>query len=112
MNNANPSVIIHGECMVFASEIPASAKPLKVEGSHLIVADSETTGNHHVVTKKKGVRFFQDGERRFMRNSVKTEISCVHPDRHDSITLEPGTYEFGTQQEYDPFAENMRNIRD
>lgn len=107
-----PDVILHGECMCFASSIPTDAAPLEVKGDHLIVADSETTGNHHVVDRKKGVEFFKHGERRFMRNSVPTQIRCVHANRHDAITLEPGQWEFGTQQEYDPFAENMRNVRD
>lgn len=98
--------------MVFAAEIPADAKALKVAGPYLIVADSETTGNHHVIDRKPGVKFFQAGDRRFMKSTEKTQIRCLHADRHDAITLEPGTYEFGTQQEYDPFAENMRNVRD
>jgi len=105
-------VVLHGECMCFASEIPAAATPLVVDGPYLIVADSETTGNHHVVDRKKGVEFLEHEGRRFMRNTVPTKIRCLHPQRHDEITLEPGQWEFGTQQEYDPFAENMRNVRD
>lgn len=109
---AKPEVIIHGECFVFAADIPADAKPINVDGAYLIVADSETTGNHHVVDRKEGVQFFEKEGRRFMRSSKPTQIRCVHANRHDAITIEPGTYEFGTQQEYDPFAENMRNVRD
>ena len=105
-------VILHGECMVFASEIPAGATPLEVKGEYLIVADSETTGNHHVIARAEGVEFLEHQGRRFMRNSKPTKIRCLHENRHDAIVLEPGQYEFGTQQEYDPFAENMRNVRD
>lgn len=108
----NPEVILHGECMVFAGEIPPTAQPLPCEGPYLIVADSETTGNHHVIDRVEGVEFFQDGGRRFMKNTKPTQIRCLHEKRHDSITLEPGTYEFGTQQEWDPFAANLRNVRD
>jgi hypothetical protein len=113
MNNIDkPEVILHGECMVFHAEIPDDAQPITVAGDHLVVADSETTGNHHVVDFRPGVEFLEKEGRRFMRNSVPTNIRCVHAARHDAITLEPGCWEFGTQQEYDPFAENMRNVRD
>lgn len=107
-----PEVILHGECMVFAAEIPADATALKVDGPFLIVADSETTGNHHVIDRGPGVEFLEHEGRRFLRNSQPTKIRCVHENRHDAVVLEPGTYEFGTQQEYDPFTENMRNVQD
>lgn len=106
------NVILHGEAMVFQSEIPAGAKQLKISGQYLIVADSETTGNHHVIDNGPGVKFFEHEGRRFMRSSAPTKIRCLHEKRHDAVTLDPGTYEFGTQQEYDPFAANMRAVRD
>jgi len=104
-------VILHGEAMVFQSEVPFDAKGINVN-DYLIVADSETTGNHHVVDKKEGVSFFEKRGTRYMKNSVPTKIRCLHPQRHDAIEIPPGQWEFGTQQEYDPFAENMRNVRD
>jgi hypothetical protein len=107
-----PEVILHGECMVFAAEIPMAAQTMKVSSDYLIVADSETTGNHHVIDRAKGVEFLEHEGRRFLRNSEPTQIRCLHADRHDAIVIEPGTYEFGTQQEYDPFAQNLRNVRD
>jgi hypothetical protein len=47
-----------------------------------------------------------------MESKVDTQIRCVHADRHDTIAIPAGTYEFGTQQEYDPFAARMRNVAD
>lgn len=111
-NAAKPKVILHGECMVIETRIPEDAVEFEVEGPYLVVADSETTGNHHVVDRKKGVKFFRVGERRFMRNTVATKIRCVHKDRHDDVTIAPGEHEFGTQQEFDPFAERLRKVRD
>ena len=105
-------VILHGEAMVFESEIPIEAAPLGVVGDYLIVADSETTGNHHVVDKAHGVTFYQAGQRRFMRVATSAKIRCLHEKRHDAVEIPPGSYEFGTQQEYDPFTANMRNVRD
>jgi len=108
-------VILHGECTVCLSALPKTAKKLKV-GPYVIVADSETTGNHHVVDVVDGVDFYEDGDTKYMVSSVETQIRCVVADRHDAITLPAGTYEFGFQMEYDPFAANeaerLRKVRD
>lgn len=107
-------VILHGECMVFPSKIPATAsrKNLLKNQNFVIVADSETTGNHHVVDVKDGVQFFENNGTLFMESSVETSIRCVHADRHDTITIPAGTYEFGSQQEYDPFTARLEKVRD
>lgn len=107
-------VILHGECMVtLAEKIPSSAKKLNVNGPYVIVAPSETTGNNHVVDVMDGVDFFQDEKGTlYMQNTVETNIRCVMQDRHDNIKLSPGTYEFGIQQEYDPFEARLRKVRD
>lgn len=104
---------LHGEvCIIGDATIPADAKPITLSESYLKLADSETTGNHHVIDTAPGIDFLESGNRRFMRNSVPATVRCVHADRHDQITLEPGCYEFGTQLEYDPFEARMRAVRD
>lgn len=106
-------VILHGECMVFRSEMPATSTPVVVTGDYLIVADSETTGNHHVVDAFEGVDFFQaKDDTMFMQNTKPTQIRCVVENRHDAITLEPGIWEFGIQQEYDYFSDSHRAVQD
>ena len=108
-------VILHGECMVFPSKIPATAsrKNLLQNQNFVIVADSETTGNHHVVDVVDGVSFFEDsGGVLFMESEVPTTIRCVHADRHYVIEIPAGTYEFGSQQEYDPFTARLEKVRD
>jgi len=109
-----PKLYLHGEAMIFESKLPDDAEPLAVDGPFLIIADSETTGNHHVVDKKAHVKFFKskDGTRRFMQALKPTQVRCLQENRHDTITLDPGVYEFGVQKEYDPFTENLRNVRD
>lgn len=106
-------VILHGECMVFRSTIPANAKPKqKSKTGFVIVADSETTGNHHVVDETVGVDFYEADGKLYMNSSVDTTIRCLHADRHDAIKLTAGTYEFGSQQEYDPFTARLQAVRD
>ena len=48
----------------------------------------------------------------FVKNSVPATIRCLHENRHDTEILPPGTYEFGFQQEYDPFSARLNNVRD
>lgn len=105
-------LILHGEAMVFESSLPKNAKKINVVG-HKIVADSKTAGNHHVVDAGAGVAFYEDDiGTLFMKNEKPTQVRCVRPDRHDSITLEPNTWEFGVQKEYDYFTESLRNVSD
>lgn len=109
----NNEVILHGECMVFKSKLPLNIKKKNSKLNYMIVADSETTGNHHVVDIIDGINFYEDEKGTlFMENAVETNIRCLHKDRHDSLTLPAGTYEFGTQQEYDPFTARLQNVRD
>jgi hypothetical protein len=108
----NNTCILHGECIVFRSSLPKNATPTKVEGSYKIVADSEVTGNHHVVDAPNGVNFYEANGVTFMKNEVPTQIRCVIAERHSSIELEPGVWEFGTQKEYDYIAGELVNVRD
>lgn len=100
--------------MLFQSEIPASAKKIPASnGTFHIIANSETTGNHHVVDAFEGVDFYQDTDGRvFMKNEKTTSVRCVMTERHSPIELEPSNWEFGIQKEYDHFAQNLVNVRD
>jgi hypothetical protein len=107
--------VLHGECIVSLSGIPSNAVPKKPRDNsgYMIVADSEVTGNHHVVDLLDGVEFFETSDGGlFMKNSVPTKIRCIKAERHNEIVLEPAEYSFGYQQEYDYFTEALRNVRD
>lgn len=111
----NPNEVkVHGEAFVFPSKLPTGAKKKNIGNeSFVIIAESETTGNNHVVDVMEGVDFYEDEKGTlFMESRVDTNIRCVHENRHDAITIPAGTYEFGSQQEYDPFAERMRRVTD
>lgn len=108
----NNEVILHGECMVFPASLPPGAKKIAGIKNYHIVAKSEVVGNHHVVDVVDGVEFFEVDGRTFMQNSVPTTMRCVMPERHDTKILPPSTYEFGIQNEYDPFAARLVKSRD
>ena len=109
----NTSVILHGEAILFESNLPADAVEIKpTHSTYHIIADSETTGNHHVVDMVCGTKVYKASNRIFIKNNKKTNVRCVHPNRHDAIVLEPSVYEVGVQKEYDHFAQNLRAVRD
>lgn len=106
-------IICHGEATIFTASIPKTAKLKKINNSFVAIAPSETTGNNHVVDVLDGVDIYEDEKGTlYMNSKVPTQVRCVHPNRHDSITIPPGSYEFGTQLEYDPFTARMEKVRD
>jgi hypothetical protein len=106
-------VILHGEAMLFPSELPADAVEIKATSQdYHIVADSETTGNHHVIDMVPGTKVYKSGNRMFVKNVKPTSVRCVHPNRHNAITLEPNVWEVDRQKEYDHFEQNLRAVRD
>jgi hypothetical protein len=106
------SAILHGECGIIQSKIPSDATSVKVENNCLIIADSETTGNHHVLDVIPGVEVLEKDTKRFVRNSVPAKVRCVHADRHDTLTVPPGEWELVIAQEFDYFEMSKRNVRD
>jgi hypothetical protein len=112
---------VHGECFFVESSLPSDCVPENLQkitvsdkgSKYVIVADSEVTGNHHVVDMKEGVEFFLNSKgTRFVKNNVPTDIRCLIGTRHSTVTLPPGTWQLGIQKEFDYFAMAKRNVRD
>lgn len=106
------AAILHGECGIIQTKIPQGATPVKVENGVLILADSETTGNHHVLDMVPGVEVLEKDNKRFIRNSAPANVRCIHQDRHDTLTIPPGEWELSIAQEFDYFEMAKRNVRD
>ena len=106
-------VILHGEAMIFRSTLPSDAVEIKSSTpEYHIIADSETTGNHHVVDMVPGTKMFKSGTKTLFMNSAPTKVRCLHENRHDDIDLPAGTWEVDRQQEYDHFTQNLNAVRD
>lgn len=112
--NEQIPVILHGEAMIFRSTLPEGAKRIQpTTPEYLIIADSETTGNHHVVDVNPGTEFFMDDKgTMYMVATEDTSVRCIHTNRHDSLPIQSGCWEFGIQQETDHLARHKRNVRD
>lgn len=106
-----PKAASHGECQIVETSIPAQAKPFHPE-MPLKLADSETTGNHHLLDAPEGCEFYELDGVRYMRTPEPATVRCVLPDRHDSIEIPAGEWEFSIAQEYDYLAQAARNVAD
>jgi len=127
--------ILHGECIITVREtgIPTNAVKLDLTGKpHIIVAPSETTGNHHVVEvgykdsyadaevavmERPFMEAFTLNDNTFIMTTSAAPVvmKCLHPERHDAVEIEvpAGTcLEFGSQQEFDPFTARLQKVRD
>lgn len=110
-------VFLHGECII--KEIESLPENLtKREDEHsIMIAESETIGNEHRIKIKEGVEFFEDSNGiLYMRNTLPTEVYCLHAERHDTIEIPEGIWEIDKAIEYDYFVnrniEKVRIVRD
>lgn len=105
----------HGEvCLNKANKLPKGLKKLKLfkKGCYRL-ADSETTGNFHLLEAKEGVELFEDPNGvLWLKNDVPTDVYCAVKERHDNITLEPGIWEIDRAQEYDHLLDITRKVAD
>ena len=93
---------LHGECMI--AEIDALPEGLRQrdDKDSIMIAESETVGNEHRIKVKEGVEFFEDVHGiLYMRNTVPTEVYCLHEARHDTIELPEGLWQIDKAKEYD-----------
>ena len=104
---------LHGECMI--AEIDALPEGLRQrdDKDSIMIAESETVGNEHRIKVKEGVEFFEDNNGvLYMKNTVPTEVYCLHEARHDTIELPEGLWQIDKAKEYDYLNAKVMNVRD
>lgn len=97
--------------------LPADVKPMALEAGKFIIGHSET-GHHHVMDRHSKTVFESTNAPAGMRvlyAVLETSSDLVHErghDTHETISFEPGIYEFRLGREYDPYAELARQVAD
>lgn len=104
-------MLVHGECCIYEQELPKGAVKKNVKG-YQIIAESEQTGNHHVIDAIDGVEFYEHEGTIFVKNDVPATVRCVVKERHDDVILKPGTWKIDFQKEYDYLSGESRQVRD
>lgn len=99
------------------SALPKHVKPLARENGKYIIGHSET-GHHHVMVAARA-EVFESTEApegmRVLYAVLESAGDLVHErghDTHDTITHEPGIYEYRLGREYDPYADLARQVAD
>ena len=112
------TIAAQGELTIRRIEnIPAGCTPMKPEGGRFIVGHSET-GHHHVIAERGASVSVLDRPPEGMRvlyAILETASSMDHlrdHDTHESIQMEPGTYEIRIAREFDHYAELARQSQD
>lgn len=103
----------HGECVIAEiTELPENLKR-RVDKDSIMIAESETIGNEHRIKIKEGVEFFEDAHGiLYMKNTVPTEVYCLHTERHDTITLPEGLWQIDKAVEYEYLSDMVIGVRD
>ena len=107
--------IFHGEVVLQkVCKLPQGLNSVKLFNKDSYkLADSETTGNHHLLEAKEGVELFEDSNGvLWLKNDVPCDVFCAVKERHDNITLEPGIWEIDRAQEYDYMTDLTRKVAD
>ncbi|TXH52331.1 MAG: hypothetical protein E6Q97_16345 [Desulfurellales bacterium] len=113
---------LHGEVIVkkVKGSIPEGAKLVKpMAGLTYKVADSETTGNHHLLELPEriaGLEVWEKDGMFYVRNPVPVMVRCVDVRRHDTIEIPACAPDevlvFDKQQEVDHLTDEVRSVRD
>lgn len=108
------NVYFHGEVCVFQTNLkrPLDAKKVKAKGGRYIVANSETTGNHHILEAQDGLEVYEKNGVLYMSTREDARLSCVLKERHDTEVLPAGDYFIKPAQEYDHLLQSTRAVAD
>lgn len=100
----------HGDVLLKGvNELPKDSKKIKCD---LVVMEGETTGHKHKVLTKTASIFetiYNDTKLRYL---VCPEPAIITHEEHGKISFPAGIYEIDRINEYDPFEDVIRKVRD
>lgn len=103
----------HGECVVSKiTELPNGIKKLEPKDGRYIVADSETSGNHHCIEETEGAEMYEKDGVLYLKADQPVRLYCVDEKRHDTQILEPGIYEIDRANEFDYLTGMKQKVQD
>ena len=108
------TVYFHGEVAIMDGIArPKKAKKLEAKDGRFILANSETSGNHHILVAQDGVDVYEgiDGTL-FVHVEDEAEVKCVLEERHDTQVLPKGDYIVRRKVEYDHLLHVKKVVAD
>jgi hypothetical protein len=96
-------------------QIPDKAKKVAMKSRGFVLAEGETTGHCHVVRDETVELFEADGVL-YLKAIAPTSLEHTTPSGtqadHNPIAVDAGIWQVGIVKEFDPFQEEVRNVRD
>jgi hypothetical protein len=77
--------------------------------NHLTLAQGESSGHHHTITKGEAELYEHEGTLFLRVNSA--EAILTHQE-HNTIVIPKGDYEIGIVKEFDHLSEEVKNVKD
>jgi hypothetical protein len=78
--------------------------------NHGCLAEGEATGHHHSLTNLGLAILLQKNNDLYLK-VIGKEVQVTHQE-HDPVTIRKGNYKIEIVREYDPFANEARNVID
>ena len=96
-------------------KLPETAKKVEMKPRGFVLAEGETTGHCHVVLDKTA-ELYEVGGVLYLKANNPCALQHTLPNGlqadHNPIAVDAGLWEVGIVKEYDPFQEEVRNVRD
>ena len=108
-------VIKHGEVLLKQVEsLPTKATAKFVGDGFVVVGESETHGNDHriAVLDQTTHKFYEKDGVLYFVASAPSEIYCPNSEKHEAITIEPGTWVVEKAREMDWLSQEIRQVAD
>lgn len=106
-------VYFHGEVAIISGvSRPKNARKVSAEKIGYILANSETTGNHHILEQIDGVGVYEKEGILYVHVEEEARVSCVLKERHDTQVLPKGDYIVRRKLEYDHLTQTPRVVAD
>lgn len=102
----------HGELNIFkVDEMPEGFTKVECNEDYKL-ADSESSGNHHMLEVNQNVEVFKKDDAICFVNTQPTNVYCVFKERHDTEEHPPGIYIVKPAVEYDYVNKNVVAVAD
>lgn len=98
-----------GDVLLQTSTLPNGCKKLQAGIRGYVIAEGEATGHAHCIEDLEGCDVYEKDGVMYIKTSK--EVSVAH-EEHLPITIPAGVWEVGIIQEYDPFAEELKDVID
>lgn len=102
---------LHGDVIVQRDYPPEDFEAM-TEVKDQCLAYGEATGHAHKIFGEPGSFNLRECPKTKVRHLQVVRDVCLKHQEHEGITIPPGFYKIGIQQEYDPFEKMKRQVID